>query len=111
MADYCSDGLSKSNKAITKQRSNMTLQEVLNALAEAESKLNVEDRDNMTVEMIHLVLFPDGSGAIMGTWKNKFNKDLSPEQHLLNEIFAEESEVYGFEKIEELEAWVIANHK
>jgi hypothetical protein len=55
--------------------------------------------------MIHLVLFADGSGEVLGTRERNLEKS-SREQYLPANILIDDSEVFKFEKIAELELWI-----
>ena len=84
----------------------MTIQELVQKLSKVEDKIIDSGlHDNMSIGSLKLVLHADGSGLVMGDWMKNIENP-TPEQRLLTNIFTDESEVFEFNEIEELETWI-----
>jgi hypothetical protein len=84
----------------------MELTEILRRLDEVAKKKKGIIRDGMKAGMTHLVIFSDGSGAVQAEW-SEYNEGMCKEEKLLRQILSEESPIFEFDKVGELEAWLV----
>jgi hypothetical protein len=84
----------------------MEMIEILRRLGTVEKRKGGVLRDGMQIGMIRLVLFSDGSGEVQADWA-KYDEEMCREEKLLHAIFSVDGPIFEFEKIEQLEAWLV----
>jgi hypothetical protein len=83
----------------------MTIQEMVAKLNAIEDFKTKGIRDNMRINLLHLVIYGDGSGLVQADW-SKYRNDMCKEERLLHQIFSTEGPLFEFTRIEELEEWL-----
>lgn len=84
------------------------IDELLNLLRRWENRLvRLGVHDNQRLLGLHLVLYPDGSGRVIGT-SARVMPDSTDTDKMLDAIFSSEYDLFGFTTLAELHGELVA---